>query len=138
MGAEQLEGRTGLFEMVGVLKYQGRRGEQATELLGEPAEQDRPTGDRARTGTHQLQCPFPELGLVAASGRDQREQQDPWVTVLGSQPEPQDPAPLALQGGGQALAEQIAGRGGDQCVAAPGRTVEDLMLGGGIWVTRHC
>lgn len=71
MGAEQLKGRTGLFEMVGVLKYQGRRGEQFTELLGEPAEQNGPPGDWARIGAHQLQCPFPELRLVAASGRDQ-------------------------------------------------------------------
>jgi hypothetical protein len=125
--------------MVGVLQYQGDRlGEEFTELLGERGEHERPAGDWAGIGAHQRQCPFPELRLVAASGRDQREQEDPWITVLGSQPKPQDTVALALQGGGQALGEQVPGGSGDQCVAAPGRTVEDLVLGGGIWVTRHC
>jgi hypothetical protein len=139
VAAEQLKGRAGLLEMVGVLKHQGNRfGEEFAELLGEPGEHERPARYRARIGAHQPQCPFPELRLVAASGRDQREQEDPWITVLGSQPKPEDTVALALQGGGQALGEQVPGGGGDQRVAAPGRTVEDLVLGDGIWATWHC
>jgi hypothetical protein len=135
--ADQAEGRVAVVEVVGVLEDQRAGGGQGLgQLLGHAGECGRPARDRTRLRAHELEGGPAEPRRGALHGRDQRGEQHAWVTVLGAEPDPQRLPALPRERGGQALAEQVGGFGGEQGPPASGRLVEDWVLGGGtrvIW-----
>src|SRR5262245_44527579 len=119
--------------MVDMLKNEGtRRGKQVMQLLGQPRKGGGPTGDRAGLPAHQLDCPPSKAGLPPACRRNEREQKDPRVTVLGAEPDPHDTVTMLPQSGRQSLGDQVARRSGEDGVSTPGCLIEDLVLGSGI------